>query len=65
VMLIDKVLNTKDENKSENALPVTLIHCNSGAGRSALIVLLTMVMCQVRAGYVDLRGSYLCDFTQN
>lgn len=64
-MLVDKVLNTICKNDTENSdLPKTLIHCNTGAGRSALIILLTMVMCQVRAGYIDLRGIYFLQFYQ-
>lgn len=55
-MLVDKVLNTKDINSKDNYLPKTLVHCNAGAGRSALIILLIMVMSQVRGGYVELRG---------
>ncbi|XP_077296502.1 tyrosine-protein phosphatase non-receptor type protein myopic isoform X2 [Arctopsyche grandis] len=71
VMLVDKVLNTKDVNSKDNHLPKTLIHCNAGAGRSALIILLIMAMSQVRGGFVDLRDMldagllYLCGVRTN
>lgn len=54
VLLIDKVLSLTYSDKLSNQLSTVWIHCNTGSGRSSLIALVTMVMCQVRAGQINL-----------
>lgn len=56
VMLADKVLSATYANKLSNQLNNAWIHCSQGSGRSAVVSLLLVAMCQVRAGQLDLCG---------
>ncbi|KAJ2953915.1 hypothetical protein O0L34_g1550 [Tuta absoluta] len=59
VLLADKILGQTYDNRLSNQLTGALIQCQAGSGRSAVIALLIMVMCQVRAGQID-----LCDMLE-
>ncbi|XP_037866683.1 tyrosine-protein phosphatase non-receptor type 23 isoform X2 [Bombyx mori] len=54
VLLVDKILSQTYENRLCNQLCGAWIQCGAGAGRSAVVAVLVMVMCQVRAGQLDL-----------
>ncbi|KAI5640662.1 BRO1-like domain-containing protein [Phthorimaea operculella] len=54
VLLADKILSQTYDNRLSNQLTGALIQCQAGSGRSAVMALLIMVMCQVRAGQIDL-----------
>ncbi|CAG9134725.1 unnamed protein product [Plutella xylostella] len=59
VLLTDKVLSLTYEGRLSNQLSPCWIHCSSGGGRSALAALLCMLVCQVRAGQMN-----LCDMIE-
>ncbi|XP_075992722.1 tyrosine-protein phosphatase non-receptor type protein myopic isoform X2 [Anticarsia gemmatalis] len=54
VLLADKILSQTYDNKLSNQLSGAWVHCGAGGGRSAVVALLLMVMCQVRAGQMEL-----------
>lgn len=54
VLLADKILWQTYDNRLSNQLSGAWIQCGAGAGRSAVVSLLIMLMCQVRAGQLDL-----------
>nr|XP_034827526.1 tyrosine-protein phosphatase non-receptor type 23 isoform X1 [Maniola hyperantus] len=54
VLLADKMLSVTYEGRLSNQLCGACIQCSTGAGRSSVLALLVLVMCQVRAGYLDL-----------
>ncbi|KAJ0182115.1 hypothetical protein K1T71_002837 [Dendrolimus kikuchii] len=54
VLLADKILGLTYDSRLSNQLGGAWVQCCAGAGRSAVLVLLIMVMCQVRAGQLDL-----------
>ncbi|XP_023951524.2 tyrosine-protein phosphatase non-receptor type 23 [Bicyclus anynana] len=54
VLLADKILSVTYEGRLSNQLCGACIQCGAGAGRSSVLALLVLVMCQVRAGYWDL-----------
>lgn len=60
VHLADKVLNQTYDNKLSNQLCGAWIHCSAGGGRSSVLTLLIMLICQVRAGQLQ-----LCDMLDN
>ncbi|CAB3250605.1 unnamed protein product [Arctia plantaginis] len=54
VLLADKILSQTYDNKLSNQLSGAWIHCSVGGGRSTILALLTMLICQVRAGQIEL-----------
>ncbi|XP_049883447.1 tyrosine-protein phosphatase non-receptor type 23 [Pectinophora gossypiella] len=54
VLLADKILSLTYDNRLSNQLSGAWVQCAAGSGRSAVMALLIMVMCQVRAGQLDL-----------
>ncbi|XP_045762930.1 tyrosine-protein phosphatase non-receptor type 23 isoform X2 [Maniola jurtina] len=54
VLLADKMLSITYEGRLSNQLCGACIQCSTGAGRSSVLALLVLVMCQVRAGFLDL-----------
>ncbi|CAK1544316.1 unnamed protein product [Leptosia nina] len=54
VLLCDAVLRLTSANGPNDQLSGACLHCSTGAGRSALVALLLMLISQVRAGYLDL-----------
>lgn len=58
VLLVDKVLRLTYDNRLSNQLSGAWIQCSAGAGRSAVLALLCLVVCQVRAGQLRLCGMY-------
>ncbi|XP_052758573.1 tyrosine-protein phosphatase non-receptor type 23 [Galleria mellonella] len=54
VLLADKILKQTYDGRLSNQLATAWLHCAAGAGRSSLIALLLMLMCQVRAGQLAL-----------
>ncbi|XP_059058125.1 tyrosine-protein phosphatase non-receptor type 23 [Achroia grisella] len=54
VLLADKILKQTFDGRLSNQVGAAWLHCSAGAGRSALLALLIMIMCQVRAGQLNL-----------
>ncbi|KAM3958065.1 tyrosine-protein phosphatase non-receptor type protein myopic [Aphomia sociella] len=54
VLLADKILSQTYTGRLSNQLGAAWLHCSSGAGRSALMALLLLLLCQVRAGQLGL-----------
>ncbi|KPJ07130.1 Tyrosine-protein phosphatase non-receptor type 23 [Papilio machaon] len=60
VLLCDRVLASTFSGRLSNQLRGACVQCGAGAGRSALLAILLVAMCQVRAG--DVR---LCDILES
>ncbi|XP_072937126.1 uncharacterized protein mop [Epargyreus clarus] len=60
VMLAERVLGATYGGRLSNQLRGACVQCGAGAGRSAVLALLLLAMCQVRAGHLD-----LCDMLDN
>ncbi|XP_030024253.2 tyrosine-protein phosphatase non-receptor type 23 [Manduca sexta] len=56
VLLVDKILGATFSQRLSNQLSGAWLQCARGAGRSAVLALLAMAVCQVRAGQI-----HLCD----
>ncbi|KPJ17221.1 hypothetical protein RR48_01055 [Papilio machaon] len=57
VLLCDRVLASTFSGRLSNQLRGACVQCGAGAGRSALLAILLVAMCQVRAGDVRLCGN--------